>query len=246
LGADFNSPEVSPGSISVRNTGLRPWSADNYDLSLEYYTDQGGLFSAGVFRKDIQDFFGDSVTVATAADVEAFGLDPRYEGWDLLTKFNSGSARVSGIEFNARHSLRPLGEWGKFITVFANATHLKLEGNPYASFKSFIPRTANWGVSLNWKRFTLTPKWNYRGLNKLVAVPASGPDAFRYIKSRVILDVSVAYRLTARLSLTGSVSNATNNHLTQMIYGDATPTYAWRSLDGEYGAAFALGLRGSF
>jgi outer membrane receptor protein involved in Fe transport len=34
-------PTQIPGRITTRNTGLRPWTADNYDLSLEYYTPEG-------------------------------------------------------------------------------------------------------------------------------------------------------------------------------------------------------------
>ena len=58
------------GNINVRNTGLRPWTADNYDLSLEYYTSKGGLYSVGVFMKNITNFFGNSVRIATLADTE--------------------------------------------------------------------------------------------------------------------------------------------------------------------------------
>ena len=31
--------------LTVRNTGLQPWTADNYDLSLEYYFGRGGVAS---------------------------------------------------------------------------------------------------------------------------------------------------------------------------------------------------------
>ena len=70
-------------NITVSNTGLRPWLADNYDLSLEYYTDSGGLFSAGVFYKSIKDFFGTFATVPNAAGLEAIGLGPEYQGWQV-------------------------------------------------------------------------------------------------------------------------------------------------------------------
>src|SRR5690606_35360552 len=40
-------PTAVRGTLNIRNTGLKPWTADNYDFSLEYYTRQGGLFSAG-------------------------------------------------------------------------------------------------------------------------------------------------------------------------------------------------------
>jgi outer membrane receptor protein involved in Fe transport len=97
------------------NTARHPWTANNYDLSLEYYTEQGGLFSAGAFQKNIQNFFGTTVRLATAADLEEVGLDPRYVGWPLRTKFNAGDAQIAGAEFNGRHSLRHLGEWGELF-----------------------------------------------------------------------------------------------------------------------------------
>jgi iron complex outermembrane recepter protein len=245
-GDEVDDPAVTRGNITIRNTGLLPWTADNYDLSFEYYTRQGGMFSAGVFLKEITNFFGDDVRLAAAADLEALGLDSRYLGWNLRTKFNSGDARVSGFELNVRHSLRALGGWGRHFTVFANGTRLYLRGDPHASFRSFIPETANLGFTFNWKRLTLTPKWNYRGLNKLVPQPAFGPDGFQYIKERHIVDLSVSYQLSRRLSLTGAVNNLLNDHLTQMHYGSETPVYARKSLNGEYGTAISLGIRGRF
>ena len=47
---------------------LKPWTAQNYDLSAEYYTDNGGLVTAGVFRKDLRDFFG-STPMATVCSI---------------------------------------------------------------------------------------------------------------------------------------------------------------------------------
>ena len=118
-------PNAIPGDITVRNTGLKPWTAQNYDLSAEYYTESGGLITGGVFRKDIANFFGTLQTIATAEVLDDFGLDPRYAGWRLNTTINSGDARVTGVEFNIRQSLAPLGKFGRFFSVFANATKLK-------------------------------------------------------------------------------------------------------------------------
>lgn len=66
---DFDTADNSgglPGTINVRNPGLRPWVADNFDLSLEYYTKKGGLYSVGAYRKDIDGYFESSVSIATA------------------------------------------------------------------------------------------------------------------------------------------------------------------------------------
>src|SRR5207248_4893435 len=52
------APGSPPGTITVSNAALKPYSARNYDLSLEYYFVKGGLISAGAFQKDLKDFFG--------------------------------------------------------------------------------------------------------------------------------------------------------------------------------------------
>ncbi len=243
---DQNNPSIVRGNITIRNTALRPWTADNYDLSVEYYTPQGGIFGAGVFRKDISNFFGNDVRIATAADLQELGLDSRYLGWNVTTKFNAGAARISGAEFNLRHSLRPLGAWGAWFTVFANGTKLQLEGNRQADFTTFMPKTANWGVSFNRQRVSVTARWNYRGLDKRVAQPAFGPDAFQYFAARTTLDMNAAYQLTRRLSLAASVSNVLNVPQTLQVYGSSTPAYARQNRTSEFGIALALGLKGTF
>jgi TonB-dependent receptor len=52
-------------TINVRNTGLKPWEADAYDLSLDYYFQKSGRVSAGFFYKDIRNFFGTMLMPAT-------------------------------------------------------------------------------------------------------------------------------------------------------------------------------------
>ena len=56
--SDPTSPDASR-VIRVVNTGLKPWSADNFDVSLEAYEMKGAVASVSVFRKDISDFFGE-------------------------------------------------------------------------------------------------------------------------------------------------------------------------------------------
>ncbi len=242
----LGDPSVIQGTIAIRNTGLKPWTADNYDLSLEYYTTQGGLFSAGVFLKEISDFFANDVRIATAADLEQLGLDPRYVGWQLSTKFNSGHARVVGAEFSARHSLSPLGAWGRSFTVFLNATKLQLSGNQQADFTGFIPQNVNWGVTFTKKPVTLIAKWNYRGEQKLAAFPAMGPDAFNYTKARLTLDLSGDYQISRRVSLNTNVRNVFNEYLTTVRYGSATPGYAQPRQYKHFGVYFSAGIKGTF
>ncbi len=240
-------PDQIPGRITIRNTGLKPWVADNYDLSLEYYTAQGGLFSAGVFRKEIKNFFGNVVTIATPADLRALDLDPRYAGWRLSTTYNLPEvARVTGVEFNVRHSLRPLGEWGRFFQAFANGTKLDLDGSQDAEFDAFVPESANWGVSFSRKPFSAMARWNYRGKQQRASIPALGPDAYEYVRGRVTLDVSVDYQLRPELFLYFNAQNLLNVPEILQRYGSQTPRYARRYQEMTHGVQLTLGLKGTF
>jgi iron complex outermembrane receptor protein len=239
-------PTAIRGNISVRNTGLKPWTAENYDLSAEYYTDSGGLLTAGVFRKDIADFFGTYQTFATAEDLENFGLDPRYVGWLLNTTVNSGDARVSGYELNVRQSLAPLGRLGRHFSVFANYTRLRLEGSRTADFNRFIPESMNWGVTITRNPITFMAKWHHRGEQNRGPSTGQGPRAFVYQDARTTLDLNLTYQATKRISVFVNCRNVENVHFNASRYQEDTPAYARRSSANSYGALGSFGIRGTF
>jgi iron complex outermembrane receptor protein len=244
--AQLGDPSVVKGNITVTNTGLRPWSADNYDLALEHYSQGGGLLSAGVFLKDIRSFFSDTVRIATASDLEAFGLDPRYLGWRVSTQVNGGSARVYGAEFNVRQTLGVLGAWGRQATVFVNGTKLRLEGESTASFNAFTPEGLNWGFSYTRRPATFMAKWNYRGKRRLGAQPALGADAFEYDDRRLTLDLNLEVELRRRLQFYAAAQNVFNTRAVTLRYGSATPAYGKVYLTGANGVGLTMGLKGSF
>ncbi len=244
--AEGADPSVLRGSLNVSNPALKPWKADNFDLSAEYYTESGGVFSAGVYRKDIAGFFDNRVTLATAADLEALGLEPEYVGWMLATTVNGGDARVDGIEFNLRQSLEPLGRWVRHFSVFANATKLKLYGSRTAAFGSFIPENINWGCTFSRNPVTIMLKWNARGEQRFGAVPAMGPDAGNYQEKRTTMDVNATYQFNRRLSLFVNGRNILDVDNLQLRYGSQTPGYAKIGISSKFGVAWTAGLKGTF
>jgi iron complex outermembrane receptor protein len=239
-------PSVLRGVLTVSNPELQPWKADNFDLSSEYYTDSGGVFSVGVYRKNIANFHDNLVKLATEADLELLGLDPRYEGWELRTTVNGGDARVDGVEFNIRQSLAPLGGWGRYFAVFANATKLKLQGSRNAAFTRFIPESGSWGVTITRRPVTLMLKWNARGEQRQAATPAQGPNAFLYQEKRTTMDVNLTYQFTRQLSLFANGRNIGNVHYNLLRYQSDTPGYAKRSSTNSYGVQWAFGVKGTF
>ncbi len=243
---DFTNPDALPGTITVTNPNLKPWTADNFDLSMEYYTTRGGMFSAGAFRKNISGFFGNGSKIATAADLADLELDPRYVGYEIRTKFNAGNARVSGLEFSARHTLELLGGWGRYFSVFANGTKLRLEGNQSANFSTFIPTTANWGAVFRKDRTAVTVRWNYRGQAPGSLQTSFGPDGRDYSKPVTQMDLTLEYAITRRLSFAANIKNVFNANAVRLRYGSQTPGYARQMRTSEYGALISAGIKGSF
>lgn len=240
-------PNVTLGTITIRNTALKPWSADNYDLSLEYYTNKGGMFGAGVFHKQIKDFFGTFAKVATRADLQALELDDRYAGWQVNTKFNAGDASVSGLELSVNQSLDQLGAWGKYFRVFANATKLELNGDANANFTGFLPRSANWGITYSKKPLTIGAKWNHRGEQDTGPFAAYGPDGREYWPSRTAIDLNFSYNLKPNLALFLNARDVFDR-LTYKTYrsGAQVPAYARYYKVLEHGTPFSIGVKGSF
>jgi TonB-dependent receptor len=244
---DITDPSQSRGRINLTNTGLLPWTADNYDVSLEYYTTKGGLFSAGVFLKEVKDFFGTSAKIATEADLAEIGLDARYVGWQLNTKYNSGNARISGVEFNIRHSLHPLGGWGRYFSVFANGTKLWLEGEKDADFGGFIPGSLNWGFTFTKNPITFGARWSYLSPNRTGPIPAMGADAFQYAQfEHPTLDLNVSYQFGKRLSFFANAKNVTDEPRLLYRYGSETPDYARVFAYRRYSSIISIGLKGTF
>ncbi len=112
--------------IELGNPDLKPYEADNYDLSIEYYPTQLSVISAGIFYKsidnaifpatfDIEDLpsnidlsFLDAGTVAGLAEVSTY--------------VNAGKSKVRGIEFNYVQELGFLGDAFDGFLASANLT----------------------------------------------------------------------------------------------------------------------------
>jgi len=241
-------PSVALGTINIRNTALRPWTADNYDVSVEYYTDRGGLFGASVFHKRIQDFFGVFAKVATAEDLRALELDEQYLGWQVSSTYNLAErASVSGLELSASQSLHGLGAWGQYFKAFANLTKLRLKGDRDANFNGFLPMSANWGLTFTRKKVMIGAKWNYRGKQDRGPFADFGPDAREYWPSRTTCDVNLSYSLRPNLALFFNARDVLDK-MTFRTYreGSQTPDYARLYSVREFGSPFSVGVKGSF
>lgn len=243
-----------PGqTIAVSNPLLAPEQANNYDLSLEYYFKHVGVVSVGVFRKDFSNFWGtQTVTGADAlAILNSLGVpnaqDYLDQGDKLSTVVNSGTAHVTGFEFNYRQSLEDLGAWAHGFSVFANMTAIHLEGSDNADFSAFVSRTVNAGIGYDNRRFSAKVNVNYRGREEDAPTIVNGVKYGEYFAPRTYIDVNLEYRLARHAGLFLNIRNLTNVPQDDERYAAGiTPGYAKLYRREEFGTAVTFGVKGSF
>ena len=239
------SGDGTTGQIVGRNPALKPWEADNYEASLEYYFRSSGVVSVGVFRKNVTNGFGTETTILDRELLTQFELDPMYLGWDLRTTFNIGElVKINGVEFNYQQQLKFLPSWARGVSVFGNATLLDIDG-PDSAFGNLVRRTANWGLSYSRGRIGFGLNWNYRS-SDTSALTLGGVAGSNYTASRLTLDVNSEFRITPRLSLFFNARNLTNELDLQDRYTDQTPEYSRAYLRTDRGVKMSIGVRGKF
>jgi len=154
-------------TITYSNPALKPQYSENFDVSLEYYFEPVGLVSIGAFSKDITDFiFQDrSQFVASGANN---GFDGDYEGFNIITSANGGSARYRGLEFSFQQQFTFLPGILSRLGLNANYTYLSTKGdyggatvtNQVAGFR---PRTANLTLSYRGPKLRVSLQGNWVG-----------------------------------------------------------------------------------
>ncbi|MES1168291.1 MAG: TonB-dependent receptor, partial [Oleiharenicola lentus] len=222
-------------------------------LSLEYYFDKSGLVTAGVFEKDISNFFESRSGTVDAALANTLGLGPEFIGWGVSTTVNgSGTATINGYELSIKHDLGFIPGIGRYLSINANGTHLSLNGPNVSAFANFIPETANLGFSWNKKPVSAKLNFNYRGRQLRSAQTGAQYGAtnsfYEYYAPRMNVDVNVEYTLTKRFVLFANARNIFNKpQVLQRYSNDAgSARYAVNYQQEEFGIQIAAGLKGTF
>jgi iron complex outermembrane receptor protein len=246
--ADPDSADASR-TITVSNGNLAPWTADNYDLTLEAYYVKGAVASVSLFRKDIRNFHAASRADATPQLLEEFGLPDEFLDYDIVTQRNAGSASLSGVELGYRQSLTFLPAWGRGLQLFGNLTGIALSGANAADFSEFSPRNLNWGITYARPRFLVKfnvaqTKWVRRSsVNASASVPA---DSYQYRAPQTRLGLSAEYRFTKSVTVYASVKNLRGTPVRNQIYSPGLVDYARPSNYQYVPAEYTIGVKGEF
>jgi TonB-dependent receptor len=236
----YNTDGRGLGRVTRNNPGLKPQRAGTYDFSAEYYIEPAGVVSAGAFRKDITDFLYRITSIVGAGGNN--GFDGRYEGFELTSTGNLGSARVEGVELNYSQQLRWLPRPFDGLSVFANYTRLRTAGSyaeGVAELADFVPTTYNIGGSFSYRKFEARATYHFKSgyLDTYNANPGS--------QSRVTddptVDLNLQYRMRPSFTVFVDFINVFNK---SPDWVSASPRHI--TMSELYGARLNVGVSGRF
>jgi TonB-dependent receptor len=105
------------------NAALRPTESLNYDLSLEHYFRDGGVFSFAVFHKEMTNWIYRSDFIAPPAQFPEYAAIPNLTAVRVASTLNGDQAKVTGFEVNLEKTIG----WG--FSLGANYTLLSFDVN---------------------------------------------------------------------------------------------------------------------
>jgi TonB-dependent receptor len=248
---DTELPPAPNNRISVNNAGIKAWTARTVKVTLEYYFEKVGLVSIAGFHRNIENFFGSTVFRATPQFLGLYSLDPaEYGDYDVATQYNlSSPVRMSGVDFNYKQALTFLPNWARGVQVYANASALRATGDNSNNFQGYVPRTANWGVSLTREKFKLQTKWNYSGKRRNGPVAQNrGIDAatYNWTAKRLLVDVIGQYNINKRWSVFANLNNVGDTPNSLEISSPNTPEIAQFRQRIHYGSLWTVGVKAEF
>jgi len=220
-------------TVTMGNPDIKPQLAENVDLKLEYYH-KNGMVSVRGYRKDITDYIGASgrsgELIGTGPDN---GFDGLYEGYEIIQVRNLGNARYRGLEFDFRHRLAFLPGLLRGLTVRANYTYLKTEGNfggtinlGNGQLAGFIPRSYNVGLIYSYRNFGATYDVNYTGGWPVVYSTTSAAGN-RFRQPWTIMNAGITYKVHRDATAFLSVNNLAEEGRQEYIFDPSRVRSNW-------------------
>jgi len=211
----FN-PVLEEVNISEGNVDLDPTFTYNIDLSLEYYTNNGGVLSVGLFYKDIEDFIATRSIRERRDNVPfQFELPDGSVGdftsnnvlFDTERPLNVGDAEITGIEVNLQQKFTFLPAPFDGFGINANATWVSGELD-LVSGESIdaLPLQVDqlWNVQLFYERGgfrgSIAARFNGGKIDELGSL--GDPDSIVWDDEETDISAQVSYRFNENWEVT--------------------------------------------
>jgi TonB-dependent receptor len=268
-------PSIFNHNITQGNPNLKPEVGKSLDGSLEWYFAEGGLLSAGIFKKKLEGTptpFYDIVTLGStglpdsAFDANAFGygIGGDIPDGELLTRttfVNQGKVKLDGLEFAYQQNFSFLPSPFDGLGVMASYTKISTDGNTFITTEGrrisvpLVPEDS-YSATAYYEKGPLAVRttYTYRAEAGTANTNSglnlnSGNDQIALLSPLGYLDATISYKLTDSFELRLDALNITNEN-TYIYYEDPDQPsgngLTRRDNSVFNGRTLAIGIRGQF
>ncbi|TCS18082.1 TonB-dependent receptor [Caulobacter sp. BK020] len=259
-GLSSGSVSVYDVSVQIGNNQLRPYMAESFDLSLEWYNRPNGLVSLAYFHKNITGRIASTTdpSILCPADGSTWGFGAL--SWDgaycNATSLSSATKQVhvnasgaynldkpttvEGVEFNIQQNLDFLpGFWKNFGGSF-NYAYTRSKSPSIAPFPGISKHNVNLIGYYETPKYGIRAVYNYRSDYPLNANGTYTGGA-RSVRARGQLDMSASYNVTDSFTLSLDVYNLTDS--SRFEFENDRRVSRWVDYDGR---TYTLTARATF
>jgi TonB-dependent receptor len=203
------------GDIVDGNPDLKPATSDNFDIQLEFYTATGGLYSAGIFYKDVKNFTFTQVYNFNDLDANGIPIPDEDGDFEYERPVNGSTAKNYGLELIARQRMFFLPDPLKGLSVALSATFTESEATypnrtddrdlPVEGFSDLL-FTAT--VDYAWGNFRARIDYRHRG--EYIEGLGENIESDEFFDAEDRVDAELRYRVREGLTIFVYGSNLTN------------------------------------
>ncbi|MBV7537685.1 TonB-dependent receptor [Duganella sp. sic0402] len=203
-----SSPTLTDPTASGGNPDLKPFTARNYDGSLEWYFSSTGMASVALFRHEFKGYIMTKKTKETFNGVS----------YDTTRPYNTDDGYLQGAEVSYRQFFDKLPGWWGGFGVEANATYTQGKTttsaveDSVANGKQFAGMSKwSYNVVALYEKFGVSGRLAYNWRSKFTQVYDDGGPGLDLIASPMSsLDGSLGYKINENTSITLTGTNLLN------------------------------------
>ena len=234
----YQQVKVEDEEIKVGNPELEPTISTNFDISFERYFDDVGLFSAGMFTKDIDNF-----VVYTSGYVTQADNLPDYNGFQLDKALNGGNASILGVEIAFQRQILPgLGLYANVTAIDSKIDNLdpKLQEDRPDVKDNPMPGTSelSYNLSMSYERGPMTVRLSLNHQGEFLEEFGDSKSEDRWYDKSTYVDLNANYNVRENISLYADFNNLTNQPLR---YYQGSSRYLMQ--EEYYNTKFTIGIK---
>jgi len=205
-------------TVTFGNPALKPTRAKNWDFAAEYSFGTASYMRVGWFHKRLDDYIRANQPIGVIEAGSDNGFNGQYQGYEILSNSNAGSAFTQGWEVEYLQHFRFLPGLLRTLRFSGNFTKLSAHGDygtpgvylTTEQVNGFIPFTANANLSWEYKKFGTSINYNYTDGSIRGGFNTAAPSRNRYMMPRSLFNVNLLYHLPRNLTVSFGVQNLFN------------------------------------